>query len=249
MNQKISLKKPLVDFIEYYLHIHILNTMFANSITSYEKRLEASINAKKVLRKHQPEKEFQTEEEIKHKNKELIDAVKKEIKEDYYSVKSAELILLYSRFESAITDVVYMYFQKCDASELPRIDSVKYNINDLFRMNKKDQMLLIADLYIQQKTTGIRYGFNRFEATLEPILGLSKTNKNIKTEIFKFSQIRNLLIHKNGVVDKKFKDLFKDAEQKIGSKISISNITMENCVDSIMTYAEDILDRIDENNI
>ncbi len=249
MKDNKKYKKPLIDFLEYFIHIHVINSIFENSIEFYEKRLENSIKSGKLLQKVRPENNYPTEEEVNEKNKETIIAVKKEIDEDYFSIKSAELILLYSRFESAITEVIYLYFRACKYSKIPNINNIKYNINDFLMLSKKDQKIFVADLYILQNTTNIRYGFNRFESILKPIFGESKVEKNIKKEIFKFAQIRNLLIHKNGVVDKNFKSLFKDTKQRIGNKINISNSIMENCIRSVIDYTEDIMKRIDEKHI
>lgn len=244
MNKKINIALPIADFLKFFLHIHKLNDILINNISGYSKRVDTIVRTDLLLKKYEPDKYTSTEEEIRDKYKESMDAVNKEISEEFYSVKNSELIMLYSRFESAITEVVYLIFQTSSYSKLPDIENSKLNLLEILKMKKSEQRIFIADLYIQQKTTGIKYGFNRFEAILEPLLGKSNIKKETQDLIFRFAQIRNILVHKNGVVDKQFKMLFSNSKQSVGKKIVITDQIMNSCIQSIIEYSSEIIDRL-----
>jgi hypothetical protein len=226
------------------MHIHRLNHIFIDTVSRYEDRIEGVIKATKVLQKYDTDKQYESDEEIKKKHAELIETAQKEISEDFYSMKSAELILNYSRFESAVNESLYSYFGLCDIAELPSVVSNKMDLSTLLKMNADEQRQYVADIYIQRNSAGIRYGFKRFESIIEPIFGSSTSTIDIRDEIFKFAQIRNLIIHRNGIVDQQFADLFGEAEQKVGQRIDLSREILHDCYHGLMGYADDILDRI-----
>lgn len=244
MKEKPNLAQPIIDFMHFFIHIHQLNGVFAHSIEFYEKRIEALINANKVLSKYAPEEEWESEDEVKEKQKKIIKAVRKEIADNFYSVKTGELILLYSRFEAAITEVVYVFFQTTKAAAYPDVDNAKSNLKVFMALNARNQKTYIADLYIQQKSANIKYGFQRFEAILEPLFGKSVIDERIKNDIFKFAQLRNLLIHKNGIVDSQFKNIFKESKCVLGKRLNITANLMNLCINSIVVYADEIVERI-----
>lgn len=244
MKSETNLAKPIADFLRFFLHIHQLNSIFVFTLARYEKQIDAMANAMKVINKVSPDKKHETEENFRTRYKENIDAANKEVSEKFYSVKISELILLYSRLESAIEEVVYLYFLKSEYQKMPAIENIKINLIDILSMKKRDQKIQMADIFIQQRTLGQKYGFYRFESIIEPIFGKSSIDENIKHSIYLFAQIRNLLVHKNGIVDKQFKELFKNHRQIIGEKIKIDDQMMESCISAVVTYASDIIDRI-----
>lgn len=246
MNKEINIALPLADFLEFFLHIHQLNGILINNISNYSNKIDVIVKTEGILKKYKPETYSSTEEEIRSKHKEHLEAAHKEISEDFYSIKNSELIMLYSRFESAITEVIYLIFNSSSYNELPNIDNSKLNILDVLKMEKSEQKVFIADLYIQQKTTGVKYGYNRFEAILEPLIGKSNLKKETQDSIFRFAQIRNLLTHKNGVVDKQFKALLSNSKQYIGKRIIIDDEIMSLCISSIIEYSSEIIDRLNK---
>jgi len=243
MKKDIKLMHPIADFLKYFLHIHQLNDIFIFTLSKYEKQIDSLVNANRVINEVENDEAFDS---IKYKEKfsENIEAANKEVSDNYFSVKSSELVLLYSRFESAISEVIYLFFQKTNYKLLPSLDNTKTNLLDLLNMNKKDQKEYLADIYIQQKTLGIKYGFNRFEVILEPLFGKSNIEDEIKQHIYLFAQIRNLLIHKNGIIDKQFKNIIKNSKQVIGKKIQLDNKLMNYCISAIVKYAAEMINRI-----
>lgn len=112
------------------------------------------------------------------------------------------------------------------------------------RLTKRNQVNYLSEQYIISSTQSIKYGFNRFEGILKPLIGHSKLSKKHQDTLFKFAQVRNLLIHKNGIIDNQFKQLYKAHNFKVNQKINIDKLMLKDFYDCTIAYSSDILDRL-----
>ncbi len=140
--------------------------------------------------------------------------------------------------------MVHIHFENKDYRNIKEIENIKVNAVSFIKLSKKDQITFIAEQYLISSTQSIKYGFNRFEAVLKPILGQSKLIKKHQDSIFRFAQVRNLLVHKNGIIDKPFKQLFTSPKYKLNQKINIDNELMKEFYDCTIAYSSDIIDRL-----
>lgn len=239
-----KLKDPMVDFLEFFLHLHKLNYFLINSITRYEHLHEKMIEAKKLISRMTEKPEHQVDPKMEKQENEIKEAIRKEINDGYYTLKSSEIILIYSRLEAAITETVHLLFHDYEYKDLKEIENIKVNALNFMKLSKREQINYLSEQYIVCNTQSIKYGFNRFEAILKPLIGPSKLIKNHQDVLFKFAQVRNLLIHKNGIIDNNFKTVFKSNKYKVNSKIKIDQLMLNNFYDCTLAYSEDILDRL-----
>lgn len=238
-----QIKEPLVDFLRFFLHLHKLNSYIISSISSYEKLNDSLNNAKKLINKIE-NKEEEKDGESERIQLELKDTIAKEIAENFYTLKTSEIILIYSRLESAISETVYLVFKSLDITKISEIESVKINAIAYLKMTKSERDIFLADQYMIQMAQSNKYGFNRFESILKPIFGPSKLEKRHRDSLFKFAQVRNLLVHKNGVIDKQFKELYTNKKYKLNQQINIEFVMLEEFYSASLSYADDILDRV-----
>src|SRR4051812_11391280 len=125
MNKEV--KKPLIEFLKFFLHLHKLSGMLVHSLANYEKLSQAMANAERVLAKVAPEKTIKSSIDRVEWQKENLETVRKEISENFYTLKSSEVILIYSRLESAISETIYLIFKHADLTKLKEMESVKIN--------------------------------------------------------------------------------------------------------------------------
>ncbi len=173
-------------------------------------------------------------------------AAKNEMQNGYMTLMSNQLISTYSRFESAIYDVVLSYFKNIEPGKLPEIYDKATDLADFLRQSEEDQIAHLSSTYIKQKKQNNEYGFHQFEAILEPLLGKSTLHKEHKENFHAFAQTRNLLLHKNGIVDLQFKQKipYPHIKAELGKKIKIDYTLLELYIKAMVEYSVDITVRV-----
>jgi len=67
-----------------------------------------------------------------------------------------------------------------------------------------------------------KIGISKFESLLKPLGLTSATPEEIRKGFLEFSQVRNLIVHKNSNVDKAFQDMCPWIQTVLGGKLSVS---------------------------
>jgi hypothetical protein len=233
------LLEPMIQLLSDLAHYSRLYSIQVANLTVYNEYMERTIQSANYIAKSKAkidiEKQF-LEDELR--------LVKQEIKSGYYTIHSTELILGYSRLESAIDELIRLFFKTEDYSKFPDIDPVKINPIDFARKSKQFQRDYLAEHYISQASAGQLYGFQRFEAILSPIFGKSNLKEDSRKLIVMLSQIRNICVHKNGIIDSRCQKLLGLSEKAKNKRIVLSELLMESLMNSLLEYCVDINDRI-----
>lgn len=123
-----KINDPILDFLHFFLHLHKLNSFLIHSISRYEKLSSTMIEAQELISRMRPESEGNTDINVQKQDEKLKDVILKEISEDYYTLKSSEVILIYSRLESAITETVHLFFQDYEYKNLKEIENLRLTL-------------------------------------------------------------------------------------------------------------------------
>jgi hypothetical protein len=236
--------QPVIDFLKNIVSLYHLSNIHRSTISNFEEMLNAATEARKLMSENKTIKIEELSKPQIESNEVRLKIVRSEIASNYYTINSSVMILTYSLLEYAVSDFVCLYFEQSKIESLPPLQPFKTDIKEFAMLSKLQQRNFLAEVYINQSSEGIKYGFKRFESVLKPILGPSTISISSQTEIFKFSQLRNLLIHKNGIIDKQYLELTKLPRKLINSKINLVDEVTRPMMEAIIDYSGDIINRI-----
>jgi len=190
---------------------------------------------------------YAIESEFNDKEKlfKLSEQAKLEIESNHENVVRDGIIILFSKLESGIKDIIKSIFIHAPTMfEDESIKGMKISYAEYRKYNEDE----LADLFlIDYERTFLKekYGFERFECMLKPVglAGRPEWNVTHKKELIELSMVRNLLVHKNGIVDKQFLGICGYLPYKIGEKIKVDIPMIGKYVDGVNGYIVQLVQR------
>lgn len=125
-----------------------------------------------------------------------------EVDSDHKILHSFAVVALWSWLEHFVKALAAEFLESsksiCESTLLSKI-KVKYI--ELSSLRKHEQSYYIIDVLDQEVLGSYRRGVTRFNSLLEPF-GLSvKVSSAVERDIFELQQIRNTIVHRNGIAD------------------------------------------------
>lgn len=178
---------------------------------------------------------------------EAITILNGEEKSGYAFLLAQATINTYTYLEAAIKSLVTGYFHTGDkgaALEVLASIQVPYA---LFRsLSEEEQLEFLYDQYEKRLGAGSKPGVKRFECLLEP-LGFSGPRSEVVDDgIYELAQVRHLLLHRNGVVDKKFTEACPWYASQLGRKLTLTPEMFDHYNNAVMEYISILMKRLGE---
>lgn len=153
-----------------------------------------------------------------------IPLAKGEMDRDFYNLRSLAIIGTWSILENLVKDLVTAWI-KHDRSVFKRdaFKKVSIPLPEYMSTSPAERASLIADLVEQRLSSSLRVGVGRFNSLLDAIgLHAALSNENEKS-LLEMQQVRNVIAHRGGMIDRRLKAACPWVKQKIGQKVSISS--------------------------
>jgi hypothetical protein len=94
----------------------------------------------------------------------------------------------------------------------------------LLNLSKHEQVEFLARQIKLDHGTSLKEGVGRYEAVLQAV-GLSgPVHKSIKAALFEMTEIRNAVVHRNGIVDRRLKERCPRLQCKVGQPLFIPKV-------------------------
>jgi len=88
---------------------------------------------------------------------------------------------------------------------VPAVQKLKVKLGDYILLSKAEQAHYLVELLEQDLASSLKQGVSRFENLLNPFsLGGPLPDGCAKT-LFELQQVRNVVAHRNGIVDRRLK--------------------------------------------
>ena len=103
-------------------------------------------------------------------------------------------------------------------------EKVKVKVSDLHKTPESERPFFFVEQLEYESRGPDQVGFGKFEALLKhlDLPPMEDSEDKMKRDMFEYSQVRNLLTHKSGVVDRRFCEACPWMGVTIGEKIQIS---------------------------
>jgi hypothetical protein len=128
-----------------------------------------------------------------------------EMKKGFPILYEQATISLWGSLEALIRNFVALWLhhvpsaKRCDA-----VKQLKVKIGEYESLEDFERCLWIVDLIDQEIAGPLKVGVGRFECLLEPFEMNGAIEDDCRRSLLELSKVRNILVHKNGIADRKF---------------------------------------------
>ncbi|HKK11372.1 MAG TPA: hypothetical protein VJ945_00965 [Flavobacteriaceae bacterium] len=177
----------------------------------------------------------------------IASVAKNEIENGFPFLHNQATLILYSQLEGAVKRLIINFFGiEGSLKYVKELDKIKITISEYYNLDEIEKLEYLFQQYEKSISIGMQYGVSRFETLLNPIGFAGPVSESIKKDIFELSQIRNVIIHRGGIIDKYFANSCPWLDNKIGDKIKVSSLQYQKYFNSVMDYVITLIIRIGE---
>jgi hypothetical protein len=147
----------------------------------------------------------------------------REIDEDFPVLHGLVTIALWSWLEHFVKGLLEVWFlHRPAAMNTPAIHRLKVRLGDYMQLSKAEQAGHLVELLEQELAGPLKQGLGRFNCLLEVIGFNVVVSDEAKRTIFEHQRVRNVLAHRNGRVDARFKSECPWMKYKVGAELRVS---------------------------
>lgn len=180
--------------------------------------------------------------------KKEAELAQREVDEGFPLLHSQATIALWSALEATIRLFIVRWLQNYkEAMEVEVIQRLRVRIGDYERLEDEDRFFYILDRLDQELSAPLKNGITRFELLLEPF-GLSgQVEKDVKHNLFELNNVRNSLVHRSGLADRRLIDSCPWLKLTVGDPVKIDYEMINKYFQSVMKYGMELIVRIAEH--
>jgi hypothetical protein len=177
----------------------------------------------------------------KFKSKELIDFIREESVNNFGSFFKPYSILIWTHLETFIKNFIVAWIKTNSQSlEIPIVKATYEKLQN-YEDEEEKYHALIDNLELRVRSPN-SFGIKKFENILRIFSLDGEVDKDIQNALLELQQVRNLLVHRRGIVDKKILDICNWVVS-YGKEVFIDQEIFEWYIESSFKYAILVTDR------
>jgi hypothetical protein len=155
------------------------------------------------------------------------------------------VVTLWGSLEDLIRAFVALLLQHDpEALQAEAIQRLKVRVGDLLVLDEASRAEFLVEQLDRDISGPLRQGLNRFECVLQPF-GLSgDVDPGTKDALFELQNVRNLHAHRQGFVDRRFREACPWLEAADGEYFKVNHEAVHRYSEAVYTYVLTIIRRI-----
>jgi hypothetical protein len=175
------------------------------------------------------------------KDKELA---QREVDHDFPLLHEQATIALWSELEALVRSFLARLLANNPAAwHCEAIKKLRVRLGDYVGLETLDRCLWIIDLIDQELSGPLRSGVTRFENLLQPFQLSGSVEPECQKALFELSQVRNVLVHRSGVADRKLLEACPWLNLKAGDNLQITHEMWQAYDGAVGVYVLEIIQR------
>lgn len=156
-------------------------------------------------------------------------------------------ISLWSALEAGIRDMLVVTIG-ADSALLKRedIEKIQVSLLQFNTMDPAERIEYIVDRIEEKNKSKFSRGVGRFENMLKPFGFGGEVDPVASKELLEFSAVRNCLVHRQGIVDRRFLEACATGQWQLGTDIAITRTKCDIYSRVALQYGATVVSRIDE---
>lgn len=171
----------------------------------------------------------------------------REVMEGFPVLRAQAVIAIWSSLEAAVRTFLARWLQHADgAMQADIVQRIKVKVGEYEALVGEEKYFYLLDRIEQEVSSALKPGVGRFESLLEPFHLSGAINDKVRRDMLELNQVRNVLVHRYGVVDRRLTDACPWMTIEIGQKIQVDAKMTERYMRSAMEYAVVLIVRVGE---
>jgi len=147
-----------------------------------------------------------------------------EIDNDFPVLHGQAIVASWGLLEAMVEDLVV-----CSLADEPKyrtsdaLSRVKITLGQYDSLNEEERMRYLAREYARQSSADLKKGAAAFETLLGPVGLAGALADDVRRDLFELSQVRNVLVHRSGVADRRLLESCPWLDLQVGEKIRITH--------------------------
>ncbi len=163
-----------------------------------------------------------------------------------YSLCSVRLWTLLEAFvDELVVEAMRNPLKGCDQKILMKL---KAPIIDFISASAEEQAELLAETLKNAVEAPLKLGIGKFESILDPVGLGGSSGDETKKYLFELSQVRNVIVHKGAIADRRFVDACPWLNQEKGKQVNVSREMFDRYRIASYLYIVEIRGLIDEKS-
>jgi len=157
-------------------------------------------------------------------------------------------IRLWTLLEALIDELVVEAMKDpalCDKASLSKL---KGPLIEFKSASPDEQAEFLADTLKQAVDAPLKLGIGRFEDILDPVRLGGSVDENVKRTLFELSQVRNCVVHKSGIADRRLIDACPWLNAERGKELRVTDAMFHRYMMAVYWYLFELRGRVDERN-
>jgi hypothetical protein len=190
-------------------------------------------------------RERNSEDESRKAASKIAEQAKKEVNEGFPILHQQQIVSCWGSLESLIEDLLVAFLaneptvMKCE-----QVRRIKVGLSDFGAMSEVERSYYLISELQRDLRPPRKHGIDKFEG-LRDIFGLSGTlDCNVRRELIEIENIRNVLLHRRGIADKKLLEMCPWLTLSVGDRVPMDEASLTRYTGAVFDYVELLIDRI-----
>ncbi|MGE3487717.1 MAG: hypothetical protein AB7L09_23595 [Nitrospira sp.] len=168
-----------------------------------------------------------------------------ELESDFPLLHGLAVIAIWSALEHFTKALVSSWIlHRKDALAAPALQRLKVKLGEYLHLTRAEQACYLVELLEQDLSSPLKVGAGRFETLLEPFSLSGQVPADCSKSIFELQQVRNIIAHRNGRADKRFRTACPWIKVKLDKPVHVSGKMLERYLDEAIRYALEVFYRV-----
>lgn len=177
------------------------------------------------------------------------EAVAAEVDAGFPLLYSHATVGYWSTLESCVEGVIVAWLLENRAAlQSVAISRLKIELGEYENLDSEGRMRYVLDEIKRSTKADLKVGVGRFESILEKLEVSSGVSAELKKQLMGLSQIRNILVHKAGIADRRFAESCPWFGFKVGQRIQVTAAMFEAFESAVPEYIATIVRRLKERS-
>jgi hypothetical protein len=173
-----------------------------------------------------------------------VEFAQKELDRGFPVLHSHAIVALWGILEATIEDFV-IEFLEYNTSSLahPSLASIRVPLAEFEQLDKTDRLRLLLAEYGCHSKADLKQGVTRFETFLDLVRLSGGVDENLRRNLFEHQQVRNAIVHRAGLADRRLVVQCPWLNLKVGGPIHVSHSEYLRYHDAMSTYLTELVIR------
>jgi hypothetical protein len=188
--------------------------------------------------------EAKEREDRKQRAKGNADLAEKEVSAGFPVLHSQQTVFLWGALEGVFEDILVAWLTNEESTlKNPMLKRIKIQLADFIQMDVTERMPYLVSELKREHRAGHHSSIEVFERILEQIGLGGGMDPQLKRNLIELEQVRNILLHKKGMIDSRFTDVCPWIRAKVGTRLVPDEQHVMKYSDAVLDYYELLINR------